>query len=351
MANEVVFSKGEMIAKLRELAKGKKVQLCTHWDADGVTSGALIFHLIKGHAKEIVTKTKGKPFIIEQQDIDASSELVICSDIQPGKLDKPIVYIDHHPFEERDFKMMIHDDSAVSTTLLIFDKLMDKESKNNPYYLFLVMLGYLGDGGQIENMPEELKMLAFSLLPELMEKRQSVYSEKGSFYEIERYVSLLNIGKRVHWNGDVPLELLKSIDNHELLTLYIHPLARQLMDYKQKLREAYEQDFEIKTLNGIDLCVISDEKNIQGVIAARYMDDKPIIVLNELNDEVIGSMRVPEFSNIDAGAFLGRLSSKIPTFMGGGHKKAGGFTLGKGHLPLFLEKLKLGVHISISEWD
>ena len=56
--------------KLISLVKDKKVMIATHWDADGVTSGALLYHIIKGHAKEIHTISKGEVFRIRKEDVN-----------------------------------------------------------------------------------------------------------------------------------------------------------------------------------------------------------------------------------------------------------------------------------------
>ena len=70
-----------MREELVEVCKGKKVQICSHWDVDGVCSAALIYHLLRGTAAFVKTKTKGIPFLITQEDIDKESEVIICTDI------------------------------------------------------------------------------------------------------------------------------------------------------------------------------------------------------------------------------------------------------------------------------
>ena len=50
--------------KLLKLVEGKDVFLATHWDADGITSGSMIYHLIKGKSKRVRTISKGEVFLI-----------------------------------------------------------------------------------------------------------------------------------------------------------------------------------------------------------------------------------------------------------------------------------------------
>lgn len=325
--------------KLIGLVKGKNVQLCGHWDADGVTSVALIYHLIKPYCTELRTFTKGKPFQILPDDVDENSDIVICTDIVPSpELDpEKIVYIDHHPNPNmKNFALTVHDDKSQSTSLLIYETFFHDD--NNPYYIFLALLGYFGDGGSRDNIPEHIYMKAKQLIPDMMLINITQDSE---FMEIERYVSALNTGKRLHWSGDVPLELLKSITSYEPFVNNMHPLAIELEHFKMILREAYKQNFYIESFPSMDIVILKDKRNIQGVIAARYMTTKPIMVINTyFDDEIIGSLRVPESLNFNAGQFLEQFSDKLRTFVGGGHEKAAGFTLNIEEFQEFLNILK-----------
>ena len=81
---------------LLSLVKGKNVFLATHWDADGVTSGALIYHMIKKHAKIVGTVSKGDVFVITKDDVPEDVDIIICTDIHAGRdLDpKKVIYIE-----------------------------------------------------------------------------------------------------------------------------------------------------------------------------------------------------------------------------------------------------------------
>ena len=46
-------------------------------------------------------------------------------------------------------------------------------------------------------------------------------------------------------------------------------------------------------------------------MAARHIKKKPLMVLNYFNQEIIGSMRVPEDLDFDAGTFLSEFNEKI----------------------------------------
>ncbi|MAG78322.1 hypothetical protein CL616_03070 [archaeon] len=325
--------------KLKEVVEGKKVMLCCHWDADGVSSGGIIYHLIRDWVGSVITISKGKRFVIEKEDIDEDCDVVICVDIQPGDIfDKKVVYIDHHPADFLDkCDYVLHDEKRQSCSLLIYQDLL--KDKSNPYFIFLSLLGYFGDQGKRDEIPKDLYVNAMNFIPDLMVKRNSYYSE-GYYLEIEKYVSALNVGKRMHWKGDVPLELLKCIDCYKPFIYNTHPLAKQLQDYKKELRNHYEKDYEVNEVNGFDVVVLQCDNNIQGVIAARNMKGKPIIVINQKEGEMIGSMRVPDDMDFDAGKFLDSFNGKIESYIGGGHEKAGGFTVSLSDFNRWVEMLK-----------
>lgn len=336
--------------KILSLVKGKKVFLATHWDADGVTSGALIYHLIKPVAKEVETLSKGETFLINNEDVRGNPDIIICTDIKPGDIDhKKTIYIDHHPwFSEDDkgeeFLHQIFDDKQQSCSLLIWKELFF--DTKDPYFVFLILVGYFGDGGNRENIPIELRAQANKYLKHqtkvgehnLMEKKTSRYKE-GYYFEIEKYVSALNTGKRMHWSGDIPLELLKNISCYKPYIYNIHPLAQQLNDYRSQLRNHYDMQVNIHDRKNIQYAVIESDKNIQGVICQRYLKEKPIIIMNKRKGYIMASMRVPENLDFDAGTFLGNFNGKIPTLVGGGHEKAAGVTLKEEHLEEFLNLL------------
>ncbi len=333
-----------MKEKLLNLVKDKVVHLCTHWDADGVTSGALIYHLIKNYAKKVHTLSKGKPFMIEAGDVRGDAEVIICTDIQPSEeihnlpSNPKIVYIDHHPTEDvSKFDLVMHDPDIQSCSLLIYEKLF--KGTKDPFTIFLVLQGYFGDGGKNDDIPAELHVVANEIMPEMMVKKQSYYSD-GYYLEMQKYTSLLNVGKRMHWEGTLPLEMLKIADSYHEIVANVNPIAQELYTFKANLREAYDQKIDLKEINGFNVALITDPRNIQGVLAARYMDGKPIMILNTLDGEVIGSFRVPDDLDFDAGAFLGSFNGKIESYLGGGHEKAGGFTLSSEDLPNFISLLK-----------
>lgn len=333
-----------MKQKLLTIVKGKKVQLCTHWDADGITSAAIIYHLIKKDAKSITTKTKGMPFLITKEDIGKEIEVVICTDIHPSvdilemENHPKVIYIDHHPCDNKDkFTLTIHDENSKSASLLIYNTLL--RGTKDPYMIFLVLLGYFGDGGDREQIPAGLLKDAETLIPEMMEKHESLFHD-GFYYEIEKYVSSLNTGKRMNWSGDLPLELLKSIDSCEPYVYGLHPIAVQLRQYRHELKGSYNAPVEVKSTGKIDYIIIEDPKNVQGVLAAKHIKDRPIMVINLLEEDAIGSMRCPENLDFDVGKFLSNFSDKIEGYLGGGHKSAGGFTLSKKELKVFMELVK-----------
>ena len=340
----------ENLDKLISLVKDKNVFLATHWDCDGVTSGALLYHLIKDHAKSIATLSKGDVFLVTPEDIEQNTkenmpDIIICTDIRPSpdlitmKNEPFVISIDHHPNEEEInlYPFSIYDTDAKSCSLLIWKELIPKTS--NPYFIFLTLLGYFGDGGLKEELPESLLKKAKEIIPELIKEKPSRFNN-STYWEIERFVSGMNVGKRVFWSGELPLELLKDISHYDSFIYNKHPIASELMDIKQELRQLYSMNLDFHELDKLKYAIIESDKNIQGVLCAKHMQNKPILVMNKINSKVMGSMRSPSGMDFDAGEFLSQFNSSIETYQGGGHKEAGGFTLDESHFDEFLNMLK-----------
>lgn len=330
-----------MLDKFLNLVKGKNVFLATHWDADGVTSGAMIYHAIKSKAKCVKTLSKGKVFRIDKEDIPKNIDIVICTDVQPSEqIDLPVIYIDHHPLEKgtkNKFLFSIHDENAQSCALLIWEKLL--KQTDEPYFLFLTLLGFFGDGGKNTDIPIELEVKAMDNFPELM--KPNVSYDGDTYLEIEKYVSALNTGKRMHWEGTVPFELLKSIDSYEPFVNCTHPLAKEIDGYKKELRNLYNMSLKIEELDHLDFAKIKCDKNIQGALCARNMKDKPIMVMNNYDgNNILASMRVPDGVDFDAGEYLQNFIGKIPDLIAGGHQKAGGLSFPAEHLGNFMSLLR-----------
>jgi single-stranded DNA-specific DHH superfamily exonuclease len=327
-----------MLAELIAHVTNKHVHIATHWDCDGVSSGALLFHLIKQHAHTVTTISKGEEFLIYNRDIHPDADIIICSDIQPSdELDpKKVIYIDHHPFADTSkFLMTIHDTEIQSCSLLIWRDIISHT--NEPYHLFLALLGYFGDSGNVDDIPPELYVRANQHFPHLLTTRRG---QNGYYTGLQMHVSLFNTGKRMHWNGMVPLELLKQVDSVEDILLNRHPLVDELQRYKLELRRYYTLPVNFIETPLLKYAVIECDKNIQGVICSRHLDDKPIVVINKYKQNGIASMRVPDFLDFDAGAFLSQFREIVPDIVGGGHEKAGGITFPIEKLDLFLAFLE-----------
>jgi hypothetical protein len=331
--------------KFLDTIKGKKVFLATHWDCDGVTSGAILYHLIKDKCDITGTNSKGMVFRIDEKDIKSEYDVILVSDIHPGNLDKSkVIYFDHHP-NENDYLLKIHNDTTQSCSLLIWQKIIfplikEKQITNKSeikYYIFLTLLGFFGDGGKEDDIPIELYILAKEMIPDLMTTECSWGRE---YIKISKYVSLLNIGKRNFWNGNMPLELLKSTTDIEEIIYNTTPIGQKLSEIRKELGKLYSKNIDILKLNNIDMALIESDKNIQGVLCARHMSQKPILVLNRYNNYIIGSMRVPDHIDFNAGEFLNTLSSELNVLEGGGHEKAAGITIDKNDLSDFINALK-----------
>ena len=329
----------DKLKTLISLIKDKKVFLATHWDADGVCSGALLYHLIKPHVKEIATISKGEVFRIREEDVGEVEkwDYIICSDIQPDLTLDPekTIYIDHHPHPDPGmFAYSLHDSEEVSATTVIWKELL--QETDNAYFIFLVLMGYFGDSGDRESIPEKLFNKAKEHMPELMIKRKSYYNG-GEYLEMEKYTSMMNIGKRMHWNGEVPLALLKDVDSHHQFVSGRHPLFIEMQGFKQILRKEYSKNVDLKDIGYMYYGLIESTMNVQGVLCARHMKDKPIMIINKYNGNAIASMRVPDELEFDAGSFLEGFTTKIESLVGGGHEKAGGVTLAHDDLDQFLQ--------------
>lgn len=328
-----------LFSKLVAHVKDKHVHIATHWDCDGVTSGALLYHLLKPHAKKITTISKGEVFEVLQQDVPSEADIVICSDIQPSMELDPLttIYIDHHPFDRSDDLLLsIRDDQIQSCSLLIHNKLIC-DTKNS-YYLFLTLLGYFGDSGDFNQLSPDLQIAAKEHFGHLLEKRTS--RAGNSYYPLQLYVSMFNTGKRIHWNGFVPLELLKSVTDYKDILLGKHPLVQELERYKLQLRQYYNMQMEVTAATHVDYALIECDKNVQGVLCSRYLKNKPIVVMNKYKGNIIASMRVPDSLEFDAGAFLSKAKEIVQSPVGGGHEKAGGITFSQDHLNEFIAYLE-----------
>ncbi|MBW3016921.1 hypothetical protein KY316_00990, partial [Candidatus Woesearchaeota archaeon] len=274
-----------MLKKLLELVDGKKVFIGTHWDADGIASGAIVYHLIKQKAKSVKTLSKGDVFLIEADDVPKNTDIVICTDIHASDgIKQPVIYIDHHPVGEDEFEMhvdeskikyvmKVHDDKAQSCTLVLWENFL--KDIDNPYYVFLTLMGFFGDNGHHLQLPVELETRALDAFPELLELKKSYYGN-GSYMEIQKYVSALNTGKRMHWSGQVPLELFKSIDSHHAFVFNQHPLAIELQRYKYDLREYYSMAVNKIDIGKLEYAMIVCDKNIQGVLCQKHQNGKPV---------------------------------------------------------------------------
>ncbi|MEM2115727.1 MAG: DHHA1 domain-containing protein [Candidatus Woesearchaeota archaeon] len=332
------------IENLIDIIKDKKLYISTHWDADGVSSGALIYHFFKKFSNITGFSSKGLVFRINKEDILSDYDYVVVSDIIPGDLEREkVIYFDHHP-NDTNYFVKYHDEKEQSTTIVIWKNLVYPgiikryiSVKEIPYLVFLTLLGYFGDGGKVEKIPMDLYVIAKEAIPELM-----IWKDYGnrSMLEIEKYVSLLNIGKRTYWNGSLPLQMLITSTKVEDIIFQLNPLAKVLNNLKEEIKDYYDVEIEMIELNKIKIGIIEAPYNVQGVLCARLLKDKPVLIINKYLEYAIGSLRVPENIEFDAGKFLKEISQDLNVLEGGGHEKAGGLTLLKKDLDLLIERIK-----------
>ncbi len=326
--------------------KNKRVHIAAHWDADGVSSGAIIYHLIKRYTKNITYHSKGEVFLVENSEIDENADMVISTDIQTARLDKPLLYIDHHPIEsesmlENELIGEVHDTKSQSCSLLIYetflkDNLKEFDLHEVKYFLFLTLIGYFGDAGDVEDLPINLYVLAKETIPELMKINQGY----RTYLEIQKYVSLFNVSKRVHWDGELAIKTLIKNTDYESIIYQHDPMAKKLFEHKKDLKKDYKTSVDFKDLGSFKYSIINHKRNIQGVICARYLEDTPLLVLNTSRNKIIGSMRVPDHLEFNAGEFLEDCSSKIESAHGGGHEKAGGISFNEEDLEDFIDIIR-----------
>ena len=71
----------------------------------------------------------------------------------------------------------------------------------------------------------------------------------------------------------------------------------------------------MKELGYMNYALIESTMNVQGVLCARHMKDKPIMIINKYNGNAIASMRVPDELEFDAGRFLEGFTTKIESLV------------------------------------
>lgn len=321
--------------KINKFVKNKVVTIAAHFDCDGSCSAALVYHTIKNWAKKIHLITKGVPFEITPEYIPKDTEAIICVDIKPSKKLNPskIFYIDHHPNPDYwHCKHSIHDENTKSCSELIFKELIN--NTDNPYLVFLSLLGYFGDGGKTEDIDPELLVKAKQFIPKMLEKHN------GSYLEIQKYVSKLNIGMRMLWNADFILKMLCETSSLQDFLSQRHPAHKRIARLKEELKSFKELGLDIKHGKKIDYAIISCPANVQGMLVAQNLKGKPLIVINTHNDMAIGSLRTPSHIDFDAGQYLQSLTTEIPGLVAGGHKKAAGLSLPEQNLSEFITLIK-----------
>ena len=187
--------------------------------------------------------------------------------------------------------------------------------------VFLALLGYYGDSGKTENITPHLLSKAQKLIPEMLEKGNRTYCE------IQKYVSYANVGMRMQWNANFILEMLCETNSLKDFLAKKHSAHKKIEALKKELREL--KNFPVNIMHGrlVDYAVINCQVNIQGMLAAQNTKDRPLLVLNRHNGMAVGSLRVPQNINFDAGKYLQNLTPKIDGITAGGHKKAAGITM------------------------
>ena len=328
------------IENLKKFVKNKVVTIAGHYDCDGLTSAALIYHTIKAWARKVNLVSKGIPYEVTPEDIPGETEKIICLDIKPSKKLNPskIFYVDHHLNPDYwQVKHAIYDENAQSCADLIFQEFLP--DTKDPYTVFLSLLGYFGDCGKKEDIPQRLLDKARELIPEMLKENVN-QSDNSKYLEIQKYVSGINIGKRMLWDANFILKMLCETENLDDFLGQKHPSHERINQLKKELKRFKKHKLTPKHGNQIDFSVIKSEHNLQGLLASSNLDNRPLLVLNNKDGTMIGSLRVPNQLNFDANQYIQGLKEKMKDITGGGHEKATGISFPAPKLQEFIMLLR-----------
>jgi len=328
------------IENLKKFVKNKVVTIAGHYDCDGLTSAALIYHTIKTWARKVNFVSKGLPYSVMTEDLPKGTEKIICTDIKPNKELPPskTFYIDHHLNPDYwQVKHAIYDENAQSCADLIFQELLS--NTKDPYLVFLSLLGYFGDCGKKENIPQALLGKAKELIPEMLKENVN-QSDNSKYLEIQKYVSGINIGKRMLWNADLILTMLCETNNLNDFLNQKHPYHERINQLKKELKRFKKHKLTPKRGSQIDFSVIKSEHNLQGLLASSNLDNNPLLVLNNKDGTMIGSLRVPDQLDFDANKYIQELKKNMKDITGGGHEKAAGISFPTEKLEEFIKLLR-----------
>jgi len=342
-SNEEILQSKKNFDNLKKKCKNKIVAIGCHYDADGVSSGALLFNLLKKfETNEILTISSDEKFIISKNQFKKDADIYIITDINPAE-DIPaekLIYLDHHPLQtELDGEIMwnLSDESSTSASILIFksfllwtlEDLYDYEMET-----FFMLTGYTGDmGDAINNLDTNLYDSIQNYFPYLL--KYSEFNGKISLY-IEKFRSYFNLGKRSGWNGNLILDDLKRFFNYKSLENYFFNDDKYVI-IKEELKELYSKKYDlIETENIVFTQVdVNEHYNIVGVIASRINNDtkKTAIAIQEKNGVFKGSMRS---TDIDCNEFI----NDCGLITGAGHQDAAGFEIEREKIKDLIDYIK-----------
>lgn len=345
----VIYSKDDIeISKknfdeLKDLCKNKIIAIGCHYDADGVSSGALLFNLLKKfETKEILTVSSDEKFIISKNQFEKEADIYIITDINPAEdiPSKKLIYLDHHPLQtQMDGEIMwnLSDESQTSASILIFksfllwtlEDLYDYEMET-----FFMLTGFTGDmGDPINNLDTNLYDSIENYFPYLL--KFSEFNGKINLF-IEKFRSYFNLGKRFGWDGNLILEDLKNFDNYKGIERFFLYDDKYVV-IKEELKNLYSKDYNLVETENIIFTKIdvNEHYNIVGVIASRINSDtkKTAIAIQKKNGVYKGSMRS---TKIDCNEFV----NNCPIIEGAGHQDAAGFEIEEDKIKDFIDYIK-----------
>lgn len=329
--------------KLKNICKNKIVAIGCHYDADGVSSGALLYNLIKKlNPKEIIFTSSDEKFTISKKQFQKNADIYIITDINPGD-DIPsnkLIYIDHHPLQTKlDGEIMwnLSDESQKSASILLFKSFLlwaHEDLYDYEMETFFMLTGYIGDmGDPIYDLDDILYDSIQNVLPYLLEYTE--YNSKISLY-LEKFRSYFNLGKRSGWDGNLILNDLIKFENYKTLKNYFFNDDKFVI-IREELKELYSKEYNTIDSNKIIFAQLNVDEyyNIVGVIASRLANNnnKTAIAIQKKNGVYKGSMRSDE---IDCNKFV----NECPIIEGAGHSKAAGFEIEEEKINSFIEYIK-----------
>lgn len=145
----------KQIAEAVKLFRKKKdpfIQIFSHYDADGLSSAALLLDALKDYRYSLTIVKQVKEDHIERIN-NSNADLVIFSDLGSDlfeKINKPVIVLDHHaPSKVNDQSVLVNpcvfDENAQTSGSVITYKFVSSLDNKNDKNIYLALVGAMGD--------------------------------------------------------------------------------------------------------------------------------------------------------------------------------------------------------------